>query len=246
MRRRLWAPNRRRSSRSRRRRACPVSRAFRPFRLFFIRLGRLHCQKDLVLVEVDTHDPNLHMIAGFDDFARILDETAGKLRDVNESVVVNTDVDEGAEVRDIGHDAGADHAGLEVRDLADVLAKRERYEAFARIATGPGQLDQNVLESKTADLFLERAFPAQQLRSLPQQIRDALVQARRERLDRAVALRMNAGVVERMLAACSNVLRVKRGRSSSCWRERKRPCRSRCSTMARARAGPRPETCDSR
>ena len=56
----------------------------------------------------------LHDVAGLDDLARILHEPVGELRDVHEAVLVHADVDERAEVRDVGDHAFEHHAGLEI------------------------------------------------------------------------------------------------------------------------------------
>ena len=81
---------------------------------------------------------------------------------MHEPVLVHADVDEGAEVRHVGHDAGADHAGLEVLQSMDVVAKGEGDEAGARIAAGLFQLLDDVVEGERAsglELLAQRALP---------------------------------------------------------------------------------------
>jgi hypothetical protein len=44
--------------------------------------------------------------------ARVLDEFVGDCRDVHQAVLMHADIDEGAEVGDVGDDAFEDHARL--------------------------------------------------------------------------------------------------------------------------------------
>src|SRR5437667_454376 len=54
-------------------------------------------------VDVENLDPD--DVAGLDDLARVGDERLGHRRDVDQAVLMDADVDEGAEGRDVGHDA---------------------------------------------------------------------------------------------------------------------------------------------
>ena len=69
-------------------------------------------------LQIDLDHPDLDDVAGLDDLARILDEAVGQLRDVDEAVLVHADVDERAEVGDVGHDAFEQHARLRDRQIA--------------------------------------------------------------------------------------------------------------------------------
>ena len=66
---------------------------------------QLHRQRDALARQIDLEHPDLDDVAGLDDLARILDEAIGELRDVDEAVLVHADVDERAEVGDVGDDA---------------------------------------------------------------------------------------------------------------------------------------------
>jgi len=74
---------------------------------------------------------------------------------VHQPVLVHPHVHEGAEVGDVGDDAGADHARLEVVQRPDVGAVRERHEALARVAARLLQLRHDVVEGEGADLVTE-------------------------------------------------------------------------------------------
>ena len=77
---------------------------------------------------------------------------SGELRDVDEAVLVDADVDEGAEGRHVGDDARADHPGLQVLELVHVVAELRRLERVARVAAGLLQLADDVVEREGADV----------------------------------------------------------------------------------------------
>ena len=68
--------------------------------------------------EVDLEHAHGQLLADLHDLARVLDELVGELRDVDEAVLVDADVDERAERGDVGDDALEHHARLEVLDRA--------------------------------------------------------------------------------------------------------------------------------
>ena len=78
-------------------------------------------------------------------------EVVGKLAHMHQPVLMDADVDEGPEVRDVGDDSRQLHARLEVVDLVDSLGKGEGLELDARVAPGLGQLIQDVGQRRQAD-----------------------------------------------------------------------------------------------
>ena len=89
-------------------------------------------------------------------------------------------------------------AGLQILELVNVGAERERHEAVARIAPGLLQLADQIVIGEGADLVLEPAGLLHQLDARAQQRGGVDPQLRRQLVERAVALRVNAGVVERV------------------------------------------------
>ena len=53
--------------------------------------------------EVDGNDSDSDVLVKVNDLSRIGDVFVGQLRDVNESVLMDTDIDEGSEIGDICH-----------------------------------------------------------------------------------------------------------------------------------------------
>ena len=62
-----------------------------------------------------------------DDLCGVSDEAVGELRDVDESVLMNTDVDEGSEVGDVCNDTGEFHSYGEVGEGMDILVEFEDF-----------------------------------------------------------------------------------------------------------------------
>ena len=84
-------------------------------------LGLLEAQGDALAVAVDVEDLDLHGVADVDDLARVVDVRPRELGDVDEAVDA-VEVDEGAEVDDVGDLALDDHARLQlVEDLLALL-----------------------------------------------------------------------------------------------------------------------------
>ena len=70
-------------------------------------LGRLERQGDALAVEVDVQDLDRDLVADLDDLGGVVDVLPGQLGDVDQTVDA-TQVHEGTEVDDGGHDTGAD------------------------------------------------------------------------------------------------------------------------------------------
>ena len=70
---------------------------------------------------IDLKHLDPQVIADLDDLDRILDETIVELGDVNEAVLVNTNVYECAEVRHIGDNSFEPHPGFDVGNRLDAV-----------------------------------------------------------------------------------------------------------------------------
>ncbi len=64
---------------------------------------------------------------------------------------MHADVHEGAEGGDVGHDAGELHAGTQILGFVDAGVEGEGLELGAWIATGFGELGEDVLQRGQAD-----------------------------------------------------------------------------------------------
>ena len=59
----------------------------------------------------------------FHHICRMGNATIGHLGDVDETILMDTDIHEGTEVGDVGDDARQDHALYEIIDSRDILIK---------------------------------------------------------------------------------------------------------------------------
>ena len=92
---------------------------------------------DALAGEVDVEDGDGDALLELDDGGGVFDEGVGELGDVDEAILVDADVDEGAEGGDVGDDAGEFHAGLEVFEGVDVVGEGEGFELLAGVFGRP-------------------------------------------------------------------------------------------------------------
>jgi hypothetical protein len=65
-------------------------------------LGPLEAQADLAIGDVDAEDLDVDLLVGLDDVLRVLDLVVGELGDVQQALEVVLELDEDAEVGDLG------------------------------------------------------------------------------------------------------------------------------------------------
>ena len=94
----------------------------------------LHAQCDTFATHIYFDDTDTDVLMKADDLCGVGDEVVGELRDVDESVLMNTDVDEGSEVGDVCHDAGEFHSYDEVGEGMDILVEFEDFNLSTGIA----------------------------------------------------------------------------------------------------------------
>ena len=87
----------------------------------------LHNQCDTFATHIYFDDTDADMLMKADDLCGVGDEAVGELRDVDESVLMNTDVDEGSEVGNVRHDTVEFHSYDEVVKRMDILVEFEDF-----------------------------------------------------------------------------------------------------------------------
>ena len=92
---------------------------------------------------------------GFDDLSRVGDEAVRQRGDVGEAVLVDADVDEGAERGDVGHDPFERHARPEVLQLLDALLEGGRAESRPWIAPRFVELGEDVGDGRQAERVVD-------------------------------------------------------------------------------------------
>ena len=74
---------------------------------------------------IDLDDTHLDMLVEFDDIEGMGNTTVGHLGDVNQSILMDTDIHEGPEVGDVCDDARQDHTLHQIVDGGDILIELE-------------------------------------------------------------------------------------------------------------------------
>ena len=90
------------------------------------------------------------MLVHRDDGGGVAHEAVGQLRHVHQAILLDTDIDEAAEVGDIGDDAGKHHACLDIVDGAQALIEAPHLDGLAGVATGLLQLGHDIVQRGVA------------------------------------------------------------------------------------------------
>ena len=85
---------------------------------------------------VDLQHLDADDIARLRNFAWVLDVSIGHRGDVHQPLLVDSDIDEGAERGDVRYDPLKNHAGMQILELFHPLAEAHCLENRARIASG--------------------------------------------------------------------------------------------------------------
>ena len=94
----------------------------------------LHAQSHAFATLIDFYDTDTDVLMKVEDLCWVGDEAVGELRDVDESVLMNTDVDEGSEVGDVRHDTREFHSYDEVVEGMDVLVEFKDFNLSTWVA----------------------------------------------------------------------------------------------------------------
>jgi len=170
-----------------------------PFCVLGFQMGGLllHAERDAAALEVDLGHSHLDMLMQLDDFVWISDEAVGKLRHMNQAVLMNADVDEAPELRDVRHDARQEHAHLQVANLFHSAVELEHFSLASRVAPRFFQLVHDVGQGRDAYFGRDIAFQVDSL--LPLFVLDQFGQGAsgvlRHLFNQGVAFWMNGRVV---------------------------------------------------
>jgi len=172
-------------------------------------VGKSHAQGDPLARQVDLENLDLDHVAGLDHAARVLDEAVGDRRDMYQSVLMDTDVDKGAEVGDIGHHSFENHSHLQILDGLDAFTEVGGAELWTRVSTGFFEFPEDVADRRQAELLVDELLRQQ----CPEQLRvaddfanslddfaNSLPDLGEDTLDERVGFRMHRRAVERVVA----------------------------------------------
>ena len=76
-------------------------------------------------MNIDTEYGDFHLFACGHDVGRITDKTVRELADMYQAVLMDADINEGAELGDVGDDARQLHALVKILDVVHILRQRK-------------------------------------------------------------------------------------------------------------------------
>ena len=164
-----------------------------------MRIG-LHGEGDAFAGQVHLGHGHPDLLTYLHDLGRILHKAISQLTDMDQAILVHTDIHKGSEGGDVGHDARQFHARLEVFEFFDPFLESEDLEALARIPSGLGQLVEDVLEGRQAHLVGDVLFRTD-LAAKPtvtDEIAHGAPEITGHGIDQFVALRMNRAGIQRV------------------------------------------------
>ena len=141
------------------------------------------------------------MLVKLHHIGRMGDATVGHLGDMDETILMDADIDKGPEVGDVGDDARQDHAFYEVVDGGDMLVELEFLQLFARVAARLLQFLHDIREGRDAHLGSHILLDVDGLALLlvADQFADGAAMILGHLFDDGIALRVNGRVVEGIL-----------------------------------------------
>lgn len=120
----------------------------------------LHCQTEPAALLIDIQNGDLNHVADRNDLGWMLDKFIADLRNVYQTVLVDADIDEYAEINDIAHRSAEHHAGLEILQFQNIRAQNRRGQFVARVAAGFDKFLDDVLQRRHTDTASAAAFSA--------------------------------------------------------------------------------------
>ena len=106
----------------------------------------LHTQCDTFATHIDFDDTGADVLMKVYDLCGVGDEAVGELGDVDKSVLMDTDVDEGSEVGDVCNDTGEFHSYDEVVKRMDILVEFEDFHLSTWVTPRLLKLGEDVAE----------------------------------------------------------------------------------------------------
>lgn len=150
---------------------------------------------------VNLNHAYLYMLVKFKHIEWVSDTTVGHLRDVNQTIVVYANVDEGAKIGDIGDDTWKHHPLDKVIEGVNPLVELESFELLARVASGFLQFCYNISKGRHAHLCcnITREVDGIALGLVADKIRDRTVLVLGHLFYQGIAFGVNGRVVEWVL-----------------------------------------------
>jgi hypothetical protein len=162
-----------------------------------------HGQADTFARQIHFYHFDLDDVARRYHFVRVLDEGIGQRRNMHQAILMHADIDEGAEVGDVGDGAFKNHSRLEVLHILNAFLELGGLEFRSRVAARLFQFADNVFHRRHAEAlagvigrikFAQKADIANQILQRPAMFGG-------NALNHHIGFRVHAGAVERIFAA---------------------------------------------
>src|SRR5690606_14401602 len=146
---------------------------------------------------------DLHHVARLDHVARVLDVTARHRRDVYQAVLVDSDVDEGAERRDVGDHTLQHHPRAQVGERVHTLGEGRGAKRRPGVAAGLVEFGEDVGDGGQAEPLVHEVLGGQRTQQpgVADQVTDRTAGRRPDPADHRVRLGVHRGSVQRVLPA---------------------------------------------
>ena len=156
-------------------------------------LHALHAQRDALATEVNANDADAHVLMQADNLSGVGDVAVGQLGNVDETVLMDADIDKSSEVGDVGNDAWQLHAFTQVVDGLHAGVELKLLNLFAGVAPRLFQLVHDVGEGGESDVASHISLHVNlcALVGLADKVGDGAMAILGHLLHDAIALRMN-------------------------------------------------------
>ncbi len=108
--------------------------------------------------DVDLKYAHSELLSNLDNIVGIFDVLVGEFGDMDETVLMDADIDEGTEGRDVGDDAFELHTDGEIFDLVDIFTELRSFKGGARVTSGLFEFVDDIAQGGFADIIAEVAF----------------------------------------------------------------------------------------
>ena len=124
----------------------------------FCFLHPLHRKGDALALQIDISHTHHHMVVELHHLVGVAYVSVCQLGDMHQTVIVDTYIDKGAEIGDVGHDARHHHAHLQVANLLDGSVELKLLYLATRVETRLVKLRHNISQgwhtNLGGDIFL--------------------------------------------------------------------------------------------
>ena len=158
----------------------------------------LATEADPLACLVDFQNADFNHITNGNDLRRIRDELIGEFTDVDQTVLVDADINKGTEIGDVADGALELHPGTQVIHRGDIVGIHEARAIFPGIAPRLDQFGCDIAQGRDTNGFRDKLVPGNGVNhhALADQLRQGFVDAFSHGFHHSVTLRMDRRVVQ--------------------------------------------------